>query len=313
MKVVRATLGVGIMFVLVAIFFPRLLNAPSAIAQRFKKSDPVILGFGGDMMFDRYIRQKADVNRYDVIFASLIPLLSTPDLVAANLEGPITVFDSLSLYTEPFEQNNFVFTFSPRVSSVLKTTGIDVVNLGNNHTLNFGNAGLSQTEQFLTDAGIAYFGEPFAESTYIKDIRGTRVGFVSFNEFIPPTLDETLASIAHLATTSDFVVVFAHWGYEYAQEPNVFQMELAHTFIDAGADLIVGSHPHVIQTHEVYQGKEIFYSLGNLVFDQYWNNDVRCGLFVTLTINPKDFSYTTATTTVYLQKDGTTIQKECGV
>ncbi len=109
----------------------------------------------------------------------------------------------------------------------------------------------------------------------------------------------------------DFIVVYSHWGYEYEHEPNIIQRQLAHEFIDAGADLVVGSHPHVIQSSEVYRDKHIYYSLGNLIFDQYWEESVRCGLFISVTINPKDFSYTTQETTVHLEKDGSTVIAPC--
>ncbi|GMU74080.1 MAG: hypothetical protein AMXMBFR44_2790 [Candidatus Campbellbacteria bacterium] len=296
--------------------FPRPAGAPTPlqhIVNRLSpKQEPVVIGFGGDLMFDRYIRQKAELLGYDAILAPLAPLFSSHDVVVANLEGSVTTFESVSQGSKPLEQNNYVFTFSPKTVEALTSANIGVLSLANNHVFNFGNPGLSQTKQHLSDVGLSYFGEPFAQTHHIQDIRGTRIGFVGFNEFFPPGKDDVVATIRSLATTTDFVVVFTHWGYEYTNEPNEYQKALAREFIDAGADFIVGGHPHVIQTRETYNGKDIYYSLGNLVFDQYWNDNVRCGLFVTLSINPEDFSYTTKETTVYLEKDGTTIQKECG-
>ncbi len=295
---------------------PRFAGAPlslrGAIGALSRAQEPIMLGFGGDMMFDRYIRQKADAHGYDSILAPISSLLRSHDLVIANLEGPITTFASVSQGTKPLEQNNYIFTFSPKTTDALIEGNIGLVSLANNHVFNFGNQGLSQTKQYLTDAGIAYFGEPFSQAYHIEDIRGTRIGFVGFNEFFPPSKDDVLKTLRSLATTTDFIVAFMHWGYEYTSEPNTYQQSLAREFIDAGADFVVGGHPHVIQTHELYNGKEIYYSLGNFVFDQYFSEDVRCGLFVTLTLNPKDFSYITQETTVYLEKDGSTIQKECG-
>jgi len=294
---------------------PRFAGAPlslrGAIGALSGAQEPITIGFGGDVMFDRYIRQKADAHGYDSILAPISSLLRSHDIVIANLEGPITTFASVSQGTQPLEQNNYIFTFSPEITGALTKENIHLVSLANNHVFNFGNRGLSQTKQYLSDAGIAYFGEPFSQTYHIEDIHGTRIGFVGFNEFFPPAKDDILQTVSNLATSTNFIVVFTHWGYEYTPEPNTYQQAVAREFIDAGADFVVGGHPHVIQTHEVYNGKEIYYSLGNLVFDQYFSEDVRCGLFVTLILNPEDFSYTTKETTVYLEKDGSTTQKEC--
>lgn len=295
--------------------FPRFTYAPLSLKNVLgvfsSAEEPIVLGFAGDIMFDRYIRQKSELLGYDSILAPVSRLLSPHDAVIANLEGPVTTFDSVSQGSKPMEQNNYIFTFSPKTADALTGANIRIVSLANNHIFNFGHAGLSQTKQYLRDAHISYFGEPFSKTQHIQEIRGARIGFVGFNEFFPPSKDEVLETILFLATTTDFTIVFAHWGYEYIPEPNDYQKTSAHEFIDAGADFVVGSHPHVIQTHEQYNGKDIYYSLGNFVFDQYWSDDVRCGLFVSLIIDPSDFSYTTKETTIYLEKDGTTVLKEC--
>lgn len=296
--------------------FPRFAGAPAFFHTILRgiseDTAPITLGFGGDMMFDRYIRVRGEAVGYNSMLQPIAPLLSNHDLTIANLEGPVTTFASVSSGTKPLEQNNYVFTFSPNIVPALAESGIDIVSLANNHVFNFGNAGLSQTKQYLSDGSISFFGEPFAVTHHVADVHGTHIGFVGFNEFFPPSEDEVISEIQTLATTTDFVVVFTHWGFEYTQHPNENQRALARKFIDAGADFVIGGHPHVIQTHETYRGKEIYYSLGNLVFDQYFEENVRCGLFVTLTLNPKDLSYTTQTTTVYLEKDGATEQKVCG-
>lgn len=305
----------GLVLFTVALVLPRMVNAPYAnqVARIFsvKNEEPVVIGFGGDMMFDRYIRTRGDAVGFETLLSPLADVFSRHDLVVANLEGPITEFDSVSTGTQPLEPNNYVFTFPPETAGALRTAGITHVSLGNNHTLNFGNQGLSQTKQYLHDAGVAYFGEPFSERPHITTIRGMRIGFVSFNEFAPPSQETVVRLLQELAGVTDFRIVYAHWGYEYEHEPNAQQRHIAHAFIDAGADIVVGAHPHVIQTNELYQGKHIYYSLGNLVFDQYWKESVRCGLFLTVTINPKDFSYTTQETTVYLEKDGSTSVATC--
>jgi poly-gamma-glutamate synthesis protein (capsule biosynthesis protein) len=104
--------------------------------------------------------------------------------------------------------------------------------------------------------------------------------------------------------------VYAHWGDEYEKKPNSGQREFAHRLVDAGADLVIGSHPHVVQTKELYNDKWIYYSLGNFVFDQYFNDSVRCGAVVTVSLNP-DLSYTTEEYFVELVRDGTTKRSDC--
>ena len=84
---------------------------------------------------------------------------------------------------------------------------------------------------------------------------------------------------------SDYTVVYTHWGDEYELIPNGGQIDLAHQFVDSGADIVIGTHPHVIQSKEVYKGAYIYYSLGNFIFDQYFNEDVRCGAVITFNLD----------------------------
>jgi poly-gamma-glutamate synthesis protein (capsule biosynthesis protein) len=311
MKKVWAIILAGCVLVLGALFFPRLSHAPASLIELFLKRTPVRIGFAGDMMFDRYIRYAGSAHGYDFILASTTELLAHHDAVVANLEGPVTPYASVSAGSEPMSQNNYTFTFSGDVPAALAHAGITVVNIGNNHILNFGTDGVFQTQQFLSHEGIAYFGTPYDDPTLTQDIGGVRVGFISFNEFVPTDTDAFDAALRQLASTTDFTVVFAHWGYEYEKDINEFQKTMAHRFIDEGADLVVGAHTHVIQPHETYRGRDIYYSLGNFVFDQYFSPDVRCGLFLTVSVNPKDFSYTTRTDRVYLESDGRTVANSC--
>jgi poly-gamma-glutamate synthesis protein (capsule biosynthesis protein) len=94
-----------------------------------------------------------------------------------------------------------------------------------------------------------------------------------------------LADIKIADQNSDQVIIFSHWGNEYEQKPTDQDISLAHSFIDHGADLVIGAHPHVIQSKEIYQGKYIYYSLGNFVFDQYFDDEVRCGLVLSFDLD----------------------------
>ncbi len=258
--------------------------------------------FGGDMMFDRNIRLAAQDQSYQYLFQPLAGLFDQQDLVVANLEGPVTNNQPVSVGTVPGSTNNYIFTFSPQIVSALKQHKVELVNLGNNHILNFGQDGYQQTLKYLSQGGIEYFGQIGSsvskeqqQLSLIKEIRGYRIGFVSYNQFAQVGLEPVLAKIEQIKKQVDLVIVFAHWGNEYQPKANQVITNWAHQLIDQGADVIIGSHPHVVQNHEIYQEKHIYYSLGNFIFDQYFQPEVRQGLLVKLVINPvtKELSFKT--------------------
>jgi poly-gamma-glutamate synthesis protein (capsule biosynthesis protein) len=152
-----------------------------------------------------------------------------------------------------------------------------LVNICNNHILNFHNDGLKQTEEFLEKGGINYFGNPtdLEKMFVIKNVNNHQIAFVNYNRFGKFTVADTVKIIREVRDKVDFIIVYTHWGQEYKLVENEKQTAKAHQFIDAGADLIIGSHPHVVQPIEVYKNKAIFYSLGNFVFDQYFSEDVK--------------------------------------
>lgn len=265
----------------------------------------------GDLMFDRYIRKVADSKGSDYIFQEIAQVLRENNVVIANLEGPITDQPSMSLNTVRGDKNNYIFTSDPGLAPTLKKHNITVVNLGNNHILDFDREGLRQTRNYLDLAGVSYFGDPAdAEKRWaIKNIGGIRVGLVSHNLFIPGSTDRTLDDIRDVKENSDITLVYAHWGHEYSQDPGHRIRKLARAFIDRGADLVVGSHPHVVQEKEVYQGKMIYYSLGNFVFDQYHNQDTRRGLAVQVKIDSRNFSMSLEEISLSLEKNGQTTIK----
>ncbi len=238
--------------------------------------------FGGDMMFDRSVRQYMEQQGDDHVFSCIVDVLNKPDFVVANLEGPITDNPSISVGSTPGDSNNFTFTFSPSTAALLARHNIRLVNLGNNHIMNFGRDGLAQTKDFLDASGVGYFGDPDAleaERVARIELRGIPFAFVNWSDWTSDKTDHTVAQVRKEAEAGRVVVVYTHWGEEYV--PATERMKrLAHDFVDAGAELVIGSHPHVVQEHEVYGGKHIYYSLGNFIFDQYWMDSVRSGLLV---------------------------------
>jgi len=249
----------------------------------------VTILFGGDMMFDRAIRVTSEKKGGDFIFSCLDPILREPDLVVANLEGPITSKDSKSIGTMPPDLDNFTFTFPTSTAPLLAKHRISLLNLGNNHILNFGWKGLASTTEALRGAGVDYFGDPLDQRVAEKEINGIRFAFINYNEFAPPpsSASTTIEQIIQARSFGQLPIVFTHWGEEYLPATEL-EISLAHRFVDVGAEIVIGTHPHVVQEHVLYVSsttpalgeKHIYYSLGNLIFDQYWNESVRRGLML---------------------------------
>lgn len=248
--------------------------------------------FGGDMMFDRTIRTTMEQKGGDQLFACIDDVLRGADLVVANLEGPITEFPSVSVGSEVGGSNNYTFTFPPETAELLYRHNIRLVNIGNNHIMNFSRDGLLQTKRFLDEARVFYMGDPDAlegDRVARVSIKGIEFSFVNWSDWTSDKTDHTVAQVAKEFEKGRIVVVYTHWGEEYV-EPVPRVRQLAHSFVDAGAAIVIGSHPHVVQEHEVYKGKYIYYSLGNFIFDQYWNEAVRRGLLLKVAFTKKGVS-----------------------
>lgn len=286
------------------------ITQKNKIAEDKKNETYINLLFVGDIMLDRGIKYYADKNGgYDFIFEKVADTLKQNDLVIANLEGPITDNKSVSYGTKRATPKNYIFTFDPIVTRHLFENKIRLVSLGNNHTLNFGEKGLESTKKYLDDEKISYFGAPGGENNIIKKISKTKIAFINYNQFAGDLATDVTNKIKKLKTEVDFIFVYSHWGNEYEITPSNAQKKLAHQFIDAGADLVIGSHPHVIQTIEEYKGKRIYYSLGNFIFDQHFEEQVRNGLGVSLRINETTKKIEFKDQNFYLATGGQTILK----
>lgn len=288
------------------------------LQDKIQNTEHIQILFVGDLMFDRGIRYFADKNKDNYfIFSKIKNILQKQDLVIANLEGPITNNESISSGTAPGSKNNYFFTFDPEVTNVFFNHKIKMVSLANNHILNFGEKGLKSTKKYLELAGIEYFGAPDSNKSKITEINGFKIGFVGYNEFygdIKTEQKEAIEEIKKIKNLADIVVVFCHWGAEYQPKPHESQIEIGRQFIDNGADLIIGSHPHVIQPMEEYKNpeekiKRIYYSLGNFIFDQYFNEEVRRGLGVEVKINKETKQMEFNEINFYLDSNGQTIEK----
>ena len=270
---------------LVALLLPHIADAPGIFLEKIKRQPPSRLEilFIGDMMFDRAIRIASNAHGDDYVLSCIADTLRNADLVVGNLEGPITTNESVSLGSVIESPENFTFTFPTSTAFLLQRHNISIVNLGNNHILNFGDDGALQTKQWLDAAGVAYFGDPLAaherDRVVRTDVGGVPLTFINWSDWTGGSKEEVVTQIMGERAAGRIPVVYTHWGDEYVP-PSDRVRALAHAFVDAGAEIVIGSHPHVVLEKEQYAGKMIYYSLGNFVFDQYWNDEVRTGLMV---------------------------------
>ena len=234
------------------------------------KEYPSILNFG-DVMFDRGVRNIME-NRGRDPFEYIkkdLDILKKFDIVVANLEGPIVEMDRNRCQSKAYN-----FQFSSTTPELLKSVGINMVNIANNHTQDCFSIGYESTKQYLRESRIDYVGEKELEKSYVLGmIDNKKVAFVGIDQTISPALgDDFYSLIKKLNLENDYVIVNIHWGTEYELEKTNAQMVIAHNLIDSGVDVIFGHHPHVVEPVEIYKGKAIFYSLGNFVFDQDFGN-----------------------------------------
>lgn len=264
---------------------PQLITALPEIIPPIIAPEPapkITLLVIGDMMLDRSVRRKIAAMGFDYLFTAVPDLFAGQDIVVANTEGSFTKF------TPNKNPHTFSFTFNPEFLPRLHELGFNFFGLANNHALNFGAAGLAQTKKFLTDNKINYFGDPQNknEMSMTTEIRGQKIAFIGYEGLDAASPDTTIAEIKKLRPQVDYLIVFPHWGTEYELKFTPAQQKLAHQFVDAGADMIIGTHPHVVEPLEIYQNKMIFYSLGNFIFDQTFSADTQMGLAVNIELSP---------------------------
>lgn len=235
--------------------------------------------FLGDIMLDRKVARTAVSRGAGWLFASSTELFTQTDLRVANLEGPVTDNSSIA----QVDNSILRFTFDPVLTKeILAPLNLSAVSLANNHAYDFGRSGYTQSREYLSAWGIKSFGHPLNTgnlSTKLA-VRGKTVCLVGFMQLYVTSTSTTVDEIVALRPECDKLVVFPHWGDEYTDEPHKAQVAAAHSFIEAGADMVIGAHPHVVQPLEVYQGKPIIYSLGNAMFDQNFSWDTTHGLAV---------------------------------
>ncbi|GAA3401071.1 CapA family protein [Paenibacillus hodogayensis] len=239
----------------------------------------VLLTFVGDVIFADNVAAALNANGFDYPYRQVSSYLEKADLTIANLETPITERGTKQI-------KEYAYRSSPKALPAFKEAGFDLVNLANNHILDYGTVGLLDTFDHLDKQGIGWFGAGRNTSQAFKPLvvekKGIKIAFLGLSKVVPlpewkagnnrPGVADTYAlkvpleAIAEAKKQADLVVVVAHWGVEQQDQPEKYQKEFAREYIDAGADLVVGGHPHVLQGFEKYKDKWIAYSLGNFIF-----------------------------------------------
>lgn len=298
-----------------ALLYPRAGGFEEVLEQAFDLGQVEVL-LGGDVMLDRSVRTVGAREGYDFLFAPLRSIFDDHDVVVVNLEGPITPHASVSEGSKVGEPSNFQFTFDPSVAHTLKKHRL-IAHVGNNHINDWGTGGISSTHAYARAAGLRVFGDTgtdIIDNYIVVEEKGTTLGLVSFNEFVGGSLARAQAALRELRPSVDVLVVYAHWGDEYEVEPHGRLRVYADSFVDAGADVIVGSHPHVVGITEMINDVSVYYSLGNLIFDQYWDTSVRCGALLSLSVRGNNIVHTEHFP-VYLTSTRQTVldHEHCGV
>ncbi|MGC9316509.1 MAG: CapA family protein [Armatimonadota bacterium] len=240
----------------------------------------------GDVMLDRSVWRRVQANGPQSILEQVREDLRAADICFANLECPLSTVGPHS----PSE--HLLFRADPGAVEVLLDGGVDVVSLANNHTLNAGEAGLKQTMEHLDRAGVAYCGaaelREAAWDPCIFDMDGLLLGFIACTDLsfehgswckVDDELREFAEHVGAAAEQCDLLVVSVHWGSEYQRVPTERQRDVARAAAEAGAGLIIGHHPHVLQGVGRHGHTPILYSCGNFVFDQREGERMESAIF----------------------------------
>jgi poly-gamma-glutamate synthesis protein (capsule biosynthesis protein) len=265
----------------------------TALDSKILPAKNISLAFVGDIMLDRGVKNSVYKNfggDYSQLFFKIKEQLNSYDFLFGNLEGPISNrgVDGGNIYS---------FRFEPKVAPILREVGFDVFSVANNHIFNWGEDAFEDTLRHLTGAGIKYVGGGFTASeaynASLFDVSGVKIAVLGFSEFPAPNLvivseDTVRNSVLKANLDNDLVIASFHFGEEYQKQPNDYQKKYAELAVDSGADLIIGHHPHVVQTLEKYKNSYIIYSLGNFIFDQYFSEDTMSGGLLDISVNPNN-------------------------
>ena len=309
-------------FLLIEIYrFPKSIDYSELITSELSKEKTITVILVGDIMLDRgveYMVEKEGKGDFRFPFLKIAEELQKADILFGNSEGVISDkgIKVGSIYS---------FRADPKAIEGLSFAGFNVLSLANNHAFDYTSQALEDCLSKLNNTGIGYVGAGFNEkeaySPFVKEVESTKIAFLAYTNLGPETwravgensgiawigkedrsssspfaaarvsekeINKIKQDIKSAKENADILIVSLHAGEEYIQEPTQFQVEFSKMAIEAGADLIVGHHPHVIQKSEKYKDKWIFYSLGNFIFDQSFSEKTMRGQILEVIIKDKE-------------------------
>lgn len=247
------------------------------IRDYFSDQDNSML-FVGDVMLARNVEGRVREVGTATFFDRVRPLHERAQFVVGNFEASVP---KIHAQTKPF---TFQFSVDSLFIPMLKAAGFTHFSQANNHSNDYGTEGYENARALLLQNNLEPFGSygtlATSSITYAS-LEETTIALIGIHTVVrEPTLSELKTIFTETRKNSDMQVVVVHWGDEYQLLHNRNQEAFAQTVVDLGADVVIGHHPHVVQDIGLIEGVPVFYSLGNYVFDQYWNEDVTRGLAV---------------------------------
>jgi poly-gamma-glutamate synthesis protein (capsule biosynthesis protein) len=229
----------------------------------------VIISFAGDCTLGGDIQSYGETrfagvvaeNDYAYFLENIEPIFAKDDYTVVNLETVLTES------TKKRQNRKFIFRGDPEYAKILTAGSVEAVTIANNHANDFLEKGKEDTKKALDAEGIAYFGY---DREFYKTIKGIKFGFIGLTEW-DYTVEQVTEKVKKAAERCDMLIVEFHWGYEYQYTPTKSQQTYGRAAVDAGADLVVGQHPHVLGETENYNGVNIVYSLGNFCYGGHSN------------------------------------------
>ena len=270
----------------IPLFFVVLLAIASGESTKQEAFNRLI--FTGDVMLSRGVRRQIlEAGDLALPFRKMAPMLAAADIAFLNLESPFSDRGS-------YREGGLVFHAPPDTIAGLKLAGIAIASTANNHARDCASHGVEFTVAWLRAHGIEPVGSGESADAAHKGIvlprHGVRFGFLGYTydqsngnwKDIDPRIalaDPKILcrDVKEMRKRADVVIVSMHHGIEYTLKPTAAQVAFAHAAIDAGATLVIGHHPHVVQPSESYRDGLIFYSLGNFIFDQYQRVETQHG------------------------------------
>lgn len=263
------------------LLFTQTPNCITKHTSSYSKNDTLSIVFTGDVLLDRGVRRHIEHDGFEALFADVKQDFLKADAVVINLECPVT--DTIS----PLNKK-FIFRADTIMAHKMRSIGITHAALANNHTMDHGRRGLGSTNRHLWQNGIVPlgYGYTYRERSMPAIIEKGHIKVALFNAVMltienwspltegkagvyQPTIEELSANIRKYkaAHQDTHCIVILHWGAEYQTVPSVRQRYEASMLIASGADGIIGHHPHVVQKTDTINGKPVYYSLGNFIFD----------------------------------------------